>query len=335
MNEQRISLDVSKDGPLACVRVGQGDVTGTTITAEIYDGGEEIDLSGMTAYLVALLPDRAHYYRGACTVAGHAASCTVDEQELASIPGYTDVAYFTLTKSGRTYSTQRFAIDILPGALEDVEPSESHDSAIDELVARGEDAVEDALAASSTANAWASAAQSAALAAQGAADGLSGLFAHALAGITDLSGYAEAIDSLARRSCAGGFYLCATWYVKSDMVSWDGSALTVHGSRQSLGSMLLPSEGCSADLALLTAERADETSRESELALEEIQGRVATMEAAISGLVDAVDRLATNSYRYPFAIGKTMYVRGVSYASGALTMPTASLSDGKMLISAM
>lgn len=162
MNTRTLELDISKEGAGTCVKVGQGDNGGTTIKALIYDNGAEFSLSGATAWLVVLLPNKRNYYRGQCSVSGNAATITVDESKLCSVSGYTDEAYFTITKSGNTYSTERFAIEILRSALDGQQPSQNWDDAVQDLINRGNQAVSSANSAASAANSAASKANSAA-----------------------------------------------------------------------------------------------------------------------------------------------------------------------------
>lgn len=176
-NTRTLELDISKEGAGTCIKVGQGDDGGTTIKALIYDNGAEFSLSGATAWLVVLLPNKRNYYRGQCSVSGNAATITVDESKLCSVPGYTDEAYFTITKSGATYSTERFAIEILRSALDGQQPAQNWDDAVQDLIDRGETAVKNANSAASAANTAAgkantaaSTANSAATAANNAAD---------------------------------------------------------------------------------------------------------------------------------------------------------------------
>lgn len=151
MNTRTLELDISKEGAGTCVKVGQGDDGGTTIKALIYDNGAEFELSGATAWLVVLLPNKRNYYRGQCSVSGNAATITVDESKLCSVSGYTDEAYFTITKSGNTYSTERFAIEILRSALDGQQPSQNWDDAVQDLINRGNQAVSSATAAAQNA----------------------------------------------------------------------------------------------------------------------------------------------------------------------------------------
>lgn len=168
-NTQTLELDISKEGTGTCVKVGQGDDGGTTIKALIYDNGAEFALTGATAWLVALLPNKRNYYRGQCSVSGNAATITVDESKLCSVPGYTDEAYFTITKDGNTYSTERFALDILRSALDGQQPAQNWDDAVQDLIDRGNQAVSSANSAASAANSAASKANSAATSATNAA----------------------------------------------------------------------------------------------------------------------------------------------------------------------
>lgn len=168
-NTRTLELDISKEGAATCIKVGQGDDGGTTIKALIYDNGDEFALSGATAWLVVLLPNKRNYYRGQCSVSGNAATITVDESKLCSVSGYTDEAYFTITKSGKTYSTERFAIEILRSALDGQQPAQNWDDAVQDLIDRGETAVKNANSAASAANTAAGKANTAASTANSAA----------------------------------------------------------------------------------------------------------------------------------------------------------------------
>lgn len=153
MNTHTLELDLSKDGLGAgLVRVGQGDKHGTTIKALIYDGGAEAALTGFTAYLEVLLPDKRHYYRAVAAISGNAATVTVDENKLCSVAGYTDEAYFAFEKDGVRYSTERFAVEILRCVTEGQQPAQNWDDAIDNLISRGNAAVSAANTAAGAAN---------------------------------------------------------------------------------------------------------------------------------------------------------------------------------------
>ena len=163
MNVQTIELDVNKRGcGNNCIRIAQGEGGGTTIKALIYDNGGELSLSGYSAFLVARLPDRIHYYRGSATVSGNTITYICDESKLASVPGYTDEAYFEIVKGDFLAQTERFALDILRSAKEGQQPAQSWDNAIDDLIKRGETAVKSSEAAVTAANGAASKANTAA-----------------------------------------------------------------------------------------------------------------------------------------------------------------------------
>lgn len=161
MNTQNIELDIDKRGcGNNCIRIAQGENGGTTIKALVFDNGGEFALAGYTAYLVARLPDRIHYYKGTATVSGNAVTHVCEESKLASVPGYTDEAYFEFTKGSQTVQTERFALDIMRDAREGNTPAKSWDNAVEALekraetaVTKGEQAVTDAGNALNNANA--------------------------------------------------------------------------------------------------------------------------------------------------------------------------------------
>lgn len=161
MNAQTIELDIDKRGcGNNCIRIAQGESGGTTIKALVYDNGTEFALAGYTAYLVARLPDRIHYYKGTATVLGNTVTHVCEESKLACVPGYTDEAYFEFTKGSQTVQTERFALDIIRDAREGNAPAQSWDNAVEALeqraeaaVSKGEKAATDATAAVNNANA--------------------------------------------------------------------------------------------------------------------------------------------------------------------------------------
>lgn len=199
-NTRTLELDISKEGAGTCIKVGQGDDGGTTIKALIYDNGAEFALSGSTVWLVVLLPNRRNYYRGQCSVSGNAATITVDESKLCSVPGYTDEAYFTITKSGATYSTERFAIEILRSALDGQQPAQNWDDAVQDLIDRGETAVKNANNAASAANTAKQNADKATASANAAASAANTAAASANAAAATANGAAEDATAAAQNA---------------------------------------------------------------------------------------------------------------------------------------
>ena len=141
---------------------------------------------------------------------------------------------------------------------------------------------------------------------------------------------AASIDTLAKNICTNGVYIAGIWYVKSSAVDYSDGVLTVNGASYlaSVNRLRLPSSSCVASSAYTLAESADAAATEAMQLLESALETIAYLQAAVSVL-------ALNAGSYPFVIGTTMYLRNVSYASGVLTIPTASYSDGRMLIGAM
>ena len=163
MNEQTIELDISKRGTNACLTLGQGDQKGITIRALLYDNGGEIDLTGSTVWLMVRLPDKRHYFRDKCqSVSGNVAAYTADETKLCSVAGFTDEAYFSIEKGGNTYSTERFALNILRSVLTDTSGASSWDTEITEIVEAAQEVIKSVTGVAATANKAATAANDAA-----------------------------------------------------------------------------------------------------------------------------------------------------------------------------
>lgn len=201
MNVQTIELDVNKRGcGNNCIRIAQGEGGGTTIKALIYDNGGELALSGYSAFLVARLPDRIHYYRGSATVSGNTITYVCDESKLASVPGYTDEAYFEIVKGDFLAQTERFALDILRSAKDGQQPAQSWDNAIDDLIKRGETAVKSSEAAVAAANGAVSKADTATGKANAAARDASAATGKANAAAGDASTAAEKADTAAGKA---------------------------------------------------------------------------------------------------------------------------------------
>lgn len=147
MNEQLLHLDISKRPDASqTVRIGQGDVGGTTIVADIFDNDVALDLTGKSAYFMMRLPGGLYYMRDANTTAsGNRVTYVVDEAHMASIAGYTDSAYFEIREGTSTVaSTQRFRIEVLRSALDGTIPGESYDTAVEAAIRNANEAAEEA-----------------------------------------------------------------------------------------------------------------------------------------------------------------------------------------------
>lgn len=124
MNVQDIELDLSKErhgNPI--VRIGQGDSSGTTIRATVYDNGTVPSLSGFTVKMHMRLPDgRSYAEGGSCSLSGNVITCVVDESRFAVVDGYTDEAYFSLSSGTTVYSTSRFRVKVERAASKDADP---------------------------------------------------------------------------------------------------------------------------------------------------------------------------------------------------------------------
>lgn len=173
-----------------------------------------------------------------------------------------------------------------------------------------------------------SASNAATLEAKAAAASVDEAIREAIGRASSIGDQSKAIDTLARSVCTSGIFVSGAWYVKASSVSFGQGRLTVHGSGLSMGRMLLPSTRCQASKALEIARDALSTSTE-------LASIVSGITSAIDTLVEGLKTLARHAGSYPFRIGKSMYVRGVTYSSNRLTMPTASYEGGRMKISDM
>ena len=142
MNTQTVILDVDKRyDPSQVVTIGQGDKSGTTIVAEVYDKGVSVSLGGYTAEFEMRLPDGRNYVRdNDCTVSGNTITYVVDEEHCGAAAGHTNECYFNI-KSGSSviYSTSRFRMDVLRSAHDGAVPAASWDSNIEEWLENASD----------------------------------------------------------------------------------------------------------------------------------------------------------------------------------------------------
>ena len=145
MNEQHITLDISKTSSAPhVIRLGQGDRSGTTIVAEIYDNGAAFSLTGKSARFLMRLPSGNNYVRDSgCTVSGNTVRYVVDEEHCCAVAGYTEVAYFEiLVGTSVIASTQRFCIEVLRSALDGATTGEVYDTEVEAAIRRAIEAAE-------------------------------------------------------------------------------------------------------------------------------------------------------------------------------------------------
>lgn len=152
MNEQHLNLDLTKHSGHQQVIIAQGDAGGTVIVATIYDSGTRLAETGITAYFMIELPDGEHYVRDDAEYSNGVVTYVADESRVAAVEGYTDNAYFELHKGDTIVSTERFAVIVKPSAYDGMEPGETYDSEIEELIDELGDAIEDANTAAANAN---------------------------------------------------------------------------------------------------------------------------------------------------------------------------------------
>ena len=117
MNTQTINLDVSKQASvMPVVVIRQGDKNGTNLDVEVFDNGEQLDLTGYDVTLCVLLPDREHNYTVTGTGSGNTAAFTIDETYAGAYLGRTHIAYVEISDTDMTCSTQSFALQVEPTA---------------------------------------------------------------------------------------------------------------------------------------------------------------------------------------------------------------------------
>lgn len=157
MNEYTFSkLDIDKNQKAYHAKeitLRQGDKHGCEITATLYDHGERITRTDLTAYFVMALPFGDHYYRDEAEYSAGVVHVTIDESTAGSVPGDTDIAYFELRKgSDLIATTEAIRVHIEPSALADRTPGETYDTEIERVLEEVTTAGENASAAANAAN---------------------------------------------------------------------------------------------------------------------------------------------------------------------------------------
>ena len=148
MNEQHVSLDISKSqGVAKLVRIGQGDRSGTTIVATVYDNGTAFDMTGMAAKFLMRTPGNGYVEDAHVNVSGNTLTYVVDEEHCAATAGVTDECYFQILQ-GETViaSTARFSMHVLRAAMQGADPSRAWTNGIEEWLDEASDTLDDAVA---------------------------------------------------------------------------------------------------------------------------------------------------------------------------------------------
>ena len=140
MNTFNLNLDLDKRFDNAPVRMRQGDKSGTTIRAAIYDHGELLSGNFTVRYVQAIVGHDHRYYRETGVLANGIATVTVDETYAAAVAGSTFGYFQILQGSAVIASTQSFAVHVLPDATYQAEVGEKYDSAIEDALAELDEA---------------------------------------------------------------------------------------------------------------------------------------------------------------------------------------------------
>jgi len=137
ISTQTITVDLSKQlARPQVVRLGQGDKSGTTLVADIYDNGAAYNLNGKTARFSMRAPDGASSYSVvASSYSGNKATFDIDETYAASIAGKTDTAYVEVL-SGSTVicSTSRITVVVYRSASQGLPVSGAYSDALEEAI---------------------------------------------------------------------------------------------------------------------------------------------------------------------------------------------------------
>ena len=133
MNIHTFDLDISKEPvSLNHLTIGQGDLNGTTVKANIFDDGAAFTLTSYSVYFNMLLPDGKTMYRKAGTKSGNVATFVIDESRAGAVVGVTNDAYVTIEQAGSVIaSTEKISVRVLRSA-KNAQPAESWSSDVDE-----------------------------------------------------------------------------------------------------------------------------------------------------------------------------------------------------------
>lgn len=112
------------------VHLRQGDKSGTTIAAKVYDHGVQLAETGLSAKFVMGLPDNEHYYRSDAIYSSGTVSITVDETYAASVSGDA-FGYFQILRGDSVIaSTETIMVTVLPSATDGKSEGKDYDDEI-------------------------------------------------------------------------------------------------------------------------------------------------------------------------------------------------------------
>lgn len=147
MNTQTISLDVTKPAAIPpVVTIGQGDKSGTTLVANIYDDGTALTLTSYSVKLCIQTPNGAGYYECDGTVSGSTATFAIDETYAGTVAGVSKIAYVEII-SGSTVicSTNRFTVVVLQNGTEGADPSGAYTNGVAQFLEDAQEQLDDAI----------------------------------------------------------------------------------------------------------------------------------------------------------------------------------------------
>lgn len=361
LNKQRIKFRSNRP-----TVVRQGEIDSAPLNVQITRDSEPYRLTGCNVYFEAERGDGHKFVEPASvtSVENGFVSITLPSG-LALQDGVIQLAYFAVyTPGGEVITTETMDIVTLPGIcmftdsdyipyieriiaeLETyLDNAEALTNTVDDLVAQATQMLSDVNEALNTSEAAVSICEAAtaeatyaASRANSAASNVGGMIHSAVSHITGVwldATAADSLDTLARNSCTSGIFVNGSWYVHAGQIAFADGQLLVKGSEPQEGRMRLPTVRCSADQALMTGQyalaRGEAANRKADANAAEIEDLM----AQIAALQAAVSVLAMNAGSYPFYMGGSMYVRGVSISAGIMTVPTASYDEGRMHIAAM
>jgi len=137
LDEQRISLDISKQPTPQQVRLGQGDINATRLIVDVFDDGIAYSLDAYSVRLEMRLPDSDAYYSTDGTATGNTATFDIDETYAATHYGVNGFGYVDILDGDTVIcSTSRFQLVVLRNAKDGADLSTAYSNDIIEATER-------------------------------------------------------------------------------------------------------------------------------------------------------------------------------------------------------